>query len=86
MRKFIQFLQSEKFIVDENVGYSIGRFLNENGYDVKYVTELYPSRDDIFILERAYQEERILITNDKDFGHLIFKLNLNAIAIILFSV
>ncbi len=72
-----------KFLIDENVGFSILKHLRELGYDTKSVSELFPSLDDIFLLESAYREERIIITNDKDFGHLIFKYHLPAIAIIL---
>jgi len=42
-----------KFLVDENVGFSIINFLRENGFDTKSVSELYPSRDDIFIFNEA---------------------------------
>lgn len=35
-------------------------------------------------MKNAYQEKRVIITNDKDFGYLIFKSNLTALAIILF--
>ena len=34
-------------------------------------------------MNNAFQEKRIIITNDKDFGYLIFKSNLPALAIIL---
>ena len=72
-----------KFLVDENVGYSVIEYLRKNGFDTKSVRELFPSRDDIFIIEKAYKEKRIIITNDKDFGYLIFKSNKPAPAIIL---
>lgn len=72
-----------KFLVDENVGLSIINFLREQGFDTKSVSELYPSRDDIFIFKEAYRENRIIITNDKDFGYLIFKTELPPISVIL---
>lgn len=72
-----------KFLVDENAGYSIIEYLREQGYDTKSVSELYPSRDDLFIIGQAHQEGRIIITNDKDFGYLIFKSNITSPAIIL---
>ena len=43
-----------KFLVDENVGSTIVKYLRDQGFDAKCVSELYPSRDDIFIMERAY--------------------------------
>lgn len=72
-----------KFLVDENAGNSIIQFLRDQGYDTKSVSELFPARDDIFLLEKANQEARVIITNDKDFGYLIFKSNISAPAIIL---
>ena len=41
------------------------------------------AKDDV-ILSRAYAEERILLTEDKDFGELVFRLHKPAIGIILF--
>jgi hypothetical protein len=43
-----------KFLVDENAGFSIINYLREKGYDTKSVSELFPSRDDIFIMKIAY--------------------------------
>ncbi|MBK9285090.1 MAG: DUF5615 family PIN-like protein [Sphingobacteriaceae bacterium] len=73
-----------KFLVDENVGFTVIKYLRDKGFDVKSITELFPSRDDVFIIKTAYKEERIIITNDKDFGYLIFKTELPPPAIILF--
>lgn len=72
-----------KFLVDENAGFSIINFLRENGFDTKSVSELYPSRDDVFIFNEAYRENRIIVTNDKDFGYLVFKTELPPISVIL---
>ncbi len=72
-----------KFLVDENAGYSIIKYLRKQGYDTKSVSELFPSRDDIFIMGKANQEDRIIVTNDKDFGYLIFKSNIPALGVIL---
>lgn len=72
-----------KFLVDENVSFSIIQFLRELGFDVKSVSELYPSREDIFIFKEAYRENRIIVTNDKDFGYMIFKNNLPPVTVIL---
>ena len=49
----------KKFLVDENAGFTIVQYLRDQGFDTKFVRELYLSRDDIFIMEKAYQEERI---------------------------
>ncbi|MCB9422050.1 MAG: DUF5615 family PIN-like protein [Ardenticatenaceae bacterium] len=62
-----------RFIVDESTGYSIARYLQTQGHDVLIVAEAMPEADDVAILQRAFAEERIVVTNDKDFGELIFR-------------
>ena len=73
-----------KFLVDENVEFSIIKYLRDKGFDAKSVSELLPSRDDAHLIKTAYNEKRILVTNDKDFGYLIFKMELPPPATILF--
>jgi len=62
-----------KFLVDENVGRSIVRYLTSCGYDVVSVQECCPGIQDLEVCAWANKEERIIITNDKDFGKLIFQ-------------
>lgn len=47
--------------------------MQSEGHDVLIVAEAMPQADDLTILQRAYAEERIVVTNDKDFGELIFR-------------
>lgn len=61
-----------KFLADESLEYSIVLWLRELDYDVISVAEDFPSVDDEKVLEKAVQENRIIITNDKDFGDLVF--------------
>jgi len=37
------------------------------------VAEVMPQADDEQILERAVSQDRILVTNDKDFGEMIYR-------------
>ena len=64
-----------KFLVDESAGGKLFKFLLKEGLDAKFVTDIIPAASDERVLELAEREERILITNDKDFGELIFRLN-----------
>jgi predicted nuclease of predicted toxin-antitoxin system len=57
-----------KFIVDECTGMSVVYFLRKLGYDTMSVSESMPQAIDADILQRAIVEERIVVTNDKDFG------------------
>lgn len=63
-----------KFLVDESSGKKLCNFLCQNKYDALFVGDLFPEALDSTILEFSQKENRILITNDKDFGELIFRL------------
>lgn len=62
-----------KFIADEGVEKEIVLALRKH-YDVLYVAETMKSAADDVILQKADEEQRILITLDKDFGELVFRL------------
>lgn len=61
-----------KFLTDVGVGKKIENWLVANGYDVKAVRDLNPRMADQDILAIAVQENRIVITMDKDFGEMIY--------------
>ena len=61
------------FIVDESTGAAVVTFLRATGHDVLAVAEDMPQANDHEILARAVQDGRILVTNDKDFGELVFR-------------
>jgi predicted nuclease of predicted toxin-antitoxin system len=62
------------FLADEGVDGPVVKHLRENGYDVTYIAEMATGIDDETILELAKNENRILITRDKDFGELVYRL------------
>ena len=72
-----------KFLVDESSGFKLYKFLLEKGFDAKFVGNIMPSASDENVLSFAEKEKRILITNDKDFGELIFRLNKPSSGVIL---
>jgi uncharacterized protein (DUF433 family)/predicted nuclease of predicted toxin-antitoxin system len=61
------------FVVDESAGVAVVGYLRTAGHDVVAVAEAMPQADDHAILSRAMSEGRILVTNDKDFGELVFR-------------
>lgn len=74
-----------KFLADENIPRQAILSLRQSGRDVLSVQEISPGMKDIAILELAVRENRILLTFDKDFGHLVFHKKLPApIGIVLF--
>ncbi len=64
-----------KFLADEGIDRSIVDGLRNLGHDVFYVVEQARSLDDEIILGKANEEKRIVITRDKDFGELVYRMN-----------
>jgi len=62
-----------KFLVDESAGRGIVHYLRSLGHDVTSVQEDRPGIEDTEICIWANQEERVIITNDKGFGRLVFR-------------
>ena len=62
-----------KFLVDECTGPAVARWFRQQGYDVFSVYEQARGMDDDDIVAKAYTENRILITNDKDFGEKVYQ-------------
>ena len=62
-----------RFLVDECTGPKLASWLRESGHDVLSVYEEAPGMSDNDIIKISYKENRILITNDKDFGEKVFK-------------
>jgi len=65
-----------KYLTDENIDIELLEFLREQGFDVFDIKEARLFRlSDRKILEMAYQEQRVVISQDSDFGTLIFRDN-----------
>ena len=60
--------------------------LREDGHDVWYVMESARGLDDVSILGQVAAEERVLVTEDKDFGELVVRLGLPAYGIVLLRI
>ena len=63
-----------RFLVDECTGSLVAQKLRELHHDVFSVYDETPGLDDESIIEKAYRGNYILITNDKDFGELVFRM------------
>jgi predicted nuclease of predicted toxin-antitoxin system len=72
-----------KLLADECCDAALVAALRSDGHDVLYVVEVQRGATDDQILERANSEERILVTEDKDFGELIYRLKRPVLGIIL---
>jgi predicted nuclease of predicted toxin-antitoxin system len=62
------------FVADEGVDSAIVARLRNEGHEVLYVAEIAPSISDDEVLERANDKRALLMTADKDFGELVFRL------------
>jgi predicted nuclease of predicted toxin-antitoxin system len=58
-------------LADESCDFSVVRALRAAGHDVKAVVETYRGATDEVVIKVAISEQRILLTEDKDFGQLV---------------
>jgi predicted nuclease of predicted toxin-antitoxin system len=61
-----------QLLADESCDFSVVRKLRAAGHDVTSVSEIAPGATDDAVIEFALREKRVLITEDKDFGQLVF--------------
>ena len=72
-----------RFLVDDSCDFAVVRTLRADGYDVHAVSEVMPRTDDRAVIEQASREQRILLTEDKDFGRLVFASHADSAGVIL---
>ncbi|MDZ4845929.1 MAG: DUF5615 family PIN-like protein [Chitinophagales bacterium] len=64
-----------QFVADKGVDAPIVHVLGGAGYNVLYIAEEAPKTGDDKVLLMANDQQRILITLDKDFGELVYRLH-----------
>jgi len=62
-----------RFLVDECTGPAVVQWLRRQNHDVISVFDDIRGADDRKVIQKAFEQNRILITNDKDFGELVFR-------------
>lgn len=72
-----------QFLVDESVGKKFSDIVKDSGRNVVFAGDAIPEVDDEEVLRFANEGDLILITADKDFGELIFKLGKSSAGVIL---
>ena len=76
-----------RVIANENITGTVVRILRQQGHDVLSVKESMQGADDGSILQRAEAEQRLIVTQDKDFGELAYRYRLPAsCGIVLFRL
>ena len=71
------------FLADESCDFAIVRALRAAGHGVKAVAEVALGARDDAVLELASRERCVLLTDDKDFGQLVFAAGASTYGVIL---
>lgn len=72
-----------RFLVDECCARRLVEHLREGGHDVRYAAESDRQSSDIELLNIAQEEDRIVVTEDFDFGVLAVRDGLSAPGILI---
>ena len=70
-------------VADENVGRGIVERLRWDGHSVAWVAELSPGISDEEVLRLAADGPAVLVTEDKDFGELVYRRGLAHAGVVL---
>jgi len=73
-----------RFLADESCDFAVARTLRSAGHDVLAIAEVSPRIGDEEVLKQARDEKRVLLTEDTDFGELVYAEGLGSSGVILF--
>src|SRR4051812_6820721 len=76
----------QQIVADESVDFRIVSALRDSGLIDYSVAEEHPSITDISVLSMAVEKRALLITEDKDFGELVFRLYLPHTGVLLIRI
>ena len=72
-----------RFLADEGCDFAVVRALRDAGFDVLAICEIMPRSTGSDILKLSHAENRILLTEDKDFGWLVFVSHADSAGVVL---
>jgi len=76
-----------KLLADENAPRNVVEALRLHGYDVLWIKEHWRGLADEKIINISISEDRVILTFDKDFGELVYRLNIqNVPGVILIRI
>ncbi len=75
-----------RFLADENVSRRVIERLRGGGHDVVSIAETRSGAPDKLVLDAADAEDRILVTEDRDFGEMIIRQRLEIRGMILLEL
>jgi predicted nuclease of predicted toxin-antitoxin system len=73
-----------KFLLDERCDATIATVLQREGPDVSRVSQIARGATDEEVVELALEQNRILLTEDKDFGQLVYAAGKETCGVLLF--
>jgi predicted nuclease of predicted toxin-antitoxin system len=75
-----------RWLADECISARLVKLLRESGHDVSYGAEMAPGESDATLIGVAHRENRLLLTDDKDFGELVIRRRWAAPGLVLMRV
>lgn len=75
-----------RFLVDECLSRYLVEYLQRSGHDVKWAQDVCPGAGDERVLALATAEDRIVISEDWDFGELVIRFGLPAKGVVIVPV
>lgn len=75
-----------RWLADECVAAGLVEALRADGHDVAYVAEVAPRAIDPDVIERSRAEDRLLLTEDRDFGDLVFRTKQKVPGLVLIRI
>ena len=76
-------LREFPLLLDENIFRLHAIFLRDEGFDVKSVVEEgWQGRKDIELIPIAFSENRVILTQDNDFGQIVFTQKVDFVGIV----
>ena len=75
-----------RFLADECCDRELVLALRSAGHDVRYAAETDRGSSDSMLLEMSVSDDRILLTEDKDFGDLAIRRALPVVGVVLVRI
>jgi predicted nuclease of predicted toxin-antitoxin system len=75
-----------RWLADECVAAALVASLRAEQHDVSYIAEIASGLNDTDVLALARTEQRLFLTEDKDFGELVFRFQLPVPGLVLLRI
>jgi predicted nuclease of predicted toxin-antitoxin system len=76
-----------RFLLDMGISYQVAQWLNGIGHDAIHLSnEGLHTLEDHLIVEKATDEDRIILTADMDFGHILAFTKSSVVSVIQFRL